>query len=916
MESIVLRRLDFESQTTQCAFFLAAGLYPVAAQFHNNQRPSEFLEHFTDFERRFPRLDIPLYKDGLFRFAAYAAQNLGDNVAVQRYQAEADAAFAQCPYTAVGADGTAAVDHESESIEAEVIRENPSLWGKLAVTIVVRWIKAEVRQGLTTDQHARELLGMTGRNPTCQQITSSISNISDLLAAIDPSELAGELYGTSTPTPPEIWNPRFSRLEEWLRKDGYPPSTKARHRVLEMLQQMRVTSYREFMLKSGKGQDYETIKCVDFEVKKRLALHQSIHPAVAQIDACRFDVASSVFSLANAPRAVADGAVTDEMMVEALSVFEDVLSRCKGLENMHLTYLVLNQLSRAMWVRYYVFKSAPPTTVLPYLAEADKIYCEIRRERSISKPSNSVGTQEVLADGVQHDFIYGYALQTTLEAYRKPGHHSMVSVQTCTGDSLNAHLFDFLEWTQKSKARGLTDALGLEARLPSGMLAEAKQSSKASTLLEKEIQLVSEISIPGFEKNLHLSSQLRELRETMRAEPALDKIMRIRDGSSMTLSEIQMLGVELGPNVVFVDWIHVNSTNLVMVLYHNGLFQEEIILHTKLEDVERWVYEQLDVAIPLSDSSATSKLATIAGLIAPLEHYTRPGDTLVLSPTRILHRVPLHAIKLGNQPLIVRNPVVYTQSLSLLRLCNMSLKSNPPPIMTHQSATPPSFRAVVIHPLPNSWLSTNQVEELTANLGATALHGPRIDRSSFFATAANASLIHYHGHVSSNSQPLHRALNLDATSQNFSEATSVAVDAIFDLHLTKPALVTLIGCSSNHAPINQTDDLRSIPSAFHYAGASSVVSTLWPIRDTDGAKFSQAFYTSLGCQMKDMESSRERSSIGLQKRTLDLAKAIQEAVSVMMMDDEGIEREAYHWAGYVLNGVWRWEVPRGALANL
>jgi CHAT domain-containing protein len=543
--------------------------------------------------------------------------------------------------------------------------------------------------------------------------------------------------------------------------------------------------------------------------------------------------------------------------------------------------------------------------------EADKIYCEMRRERSISKPSNSVGAQQILADSVEHDFIYSNALQITLEAYRKPGQHSMVNVQTCTGDSLDAHLVDFLEWTQKCKARGLTDALGLEARLPSGMLAEAKQSSKASALLDKEIQLVSEISIPGFEKNLHLRSQLRELRETMRAEPALDQIMRIRDGSSMTLSEIQMLGVELGPNVVFVDWICVGSINLVMVLYRNGLFWEEIFLHIKLEEVEHWVYEQLDVINPLGDSSATSKLSTLAGLIAPLERYTCPGDTLVLCPTRILHRVPLHAIKLGDQPLIARNPVVYTQSLSILRLCHMSLKSNPPPTVT---ATPPSFRAVVIHPLPDSWLSTNQVKELTANLGATALHGPHIDRSSFFATAANASLIHYHGHVSSNSQPLYRALTLDATSQEFSEETSIAVDAIFDLPLAKPALVTLIGCSSNHAPINQTDDLRSIPSAFHYAGASSVVSTLWPIRDADGAKFSQAFYSALGYQMEKMESAHEQSSVG--KLTLDLAKAIQEAVSMMMTDDEGTEQEAYHWAGYVLNGVWRWEVPRGALANL
>ena len=68
---------------------------------------------------------------------------------------------AQCAFLHLPLDyGTAAV---SENIEVEFARENPSFWGKLAITIVVRWIKTAVKQGFATDQQARELLGMTGR---------------------------------------------------------------------------------------------------------------------------------------------------------------------------------------------------------------------------------------------------------------------------------------------------------------------------------------------------------------------------------------------------------------------------------------------------------------------------------------------------------------------------------------------------------------------------------------------------------------------------------------------------------------------------------------------------------------------------------------------------------------------------------
>ena len=77
-----------------------------------------------------------------------------------------------------------------------------------------------------------------------------MTNISDILAAIKVDEFTGELYGISKATPPEIWNPRFSRLEEWLRKDVYPPSIESRHSLLLMLQEKRVETYARYQVES------------------------------------------------------------------------------------------------------------------------------------------------------------------------------------------------------------------------------------------------------------------------------------------------------------------------------------------------------------------------------------------------------------------------------------------------------------------------------------------------------------------------------------------------------------------------------------------------------------------------------------------------------------------------------------------
>ena len=53
-------------------------------------------------------------------------------------------------------------------------------------------------------------------------------------------------------------------------------------------------------------------------------------------------------------------------------------------------------------------------------------------------------------------------------------------------------------------------------------------------------------------------------------------------------------------------------------------------------------------------------------LVKPLLEASKPGDILVFSPCGVLHGLPLHGILIEGQPLIRRNPVVYTNSMRSL----------------------------------------------------------------------------------------------------------------------------------------------------------------------------------------------------------------------------------------------------------
>ncbi|KAJ4147406.1 hypothetical protein LMH87_001927 [Akanthomyces muscarius] len=84
--------------------------------------------------------------------------------------------------------------------------------------------------------------------------------------------------------------------------------------------------------------------------------------------------------------------------------------------------------------------------------------------------------------------------------------------------------------------------------------------------------------------------------------------------------------------------------------------------------------------------------------------------------------------------------------------------------------------------------------------------------------------------------------NVDDDGWLFSAADTLEADDIFDVRLPRPTQVTHTGCRSGQSVNKDADDHLGLTTALHYAGASSVLFTLWKIDTEDGLKFSKAFY--------------------------------------------------------------------------
>ena len=106
---------------------------------------------------------------------------------------------------------------------------------------------------------------------------------------------------------------------------------------------------------------------------------------------------------------------------------------------------------------------------------------------------------------------------------------------------------------------------------------------------------------------------------------------------------------------------------------------------------------------------------------------------------------------------------------------------------------------------------------------------------------------------------------------------------LFELQLDS-AVVMLLACASGEQDVAPNDDPLGLLSAFMYAGATSVVATLWPTQTSDARDFCERVY--------------KHAFGGKVPGPVILSKAVQKAVIEMWEDWD--EDEPYHWAQFQL----------------
>jgi CHAT domain-containing protein len=449
----------------------------------------------------------------------------------------------------------------------------------------------------------------------------------------------------------------------------------------------------------------------------------------------------------------------------------------------------------------------------------------------------------------------------------------------------NDRVTEIWKWIQLSKARSLSDILGLGVLVPEYIKSKAMEEKILRDLLEEEERIMKSIMEAETAARLGLRGELHIIHKRMREFPALKAVMDIRVGSPVSQEQLVTLTEWTsskfpGLQIVFVDWIFVSGHIYVCVHRTNQAPKIQKCAVSQFEVGEwkkRWSNDDWD---DVDEDEEDFCLRKLDALIAPLATMTEKADLIICAATEILHSIPMHALWIQGEPLILRNPVVYCASLTTFFQCwQRAAERNP--------AINGKVVLAVYEKGPHSQFvpqEQTRIYEAVVKLGksieAHVFKGEQVDRMTFIDQIQSSCLIHFHGHC------LFQEAILTDQSIILADG-NYSVKEVFDVKLQAPH-ITLIACDSASQGIAVGDEPLGLVTALLCAGASSVIGTLWTTPSRTGREFSEQFYSSL-------------NATDISELT-NLAVALQKAVSELRQNPR--TRHPYHWASFVLHGAW------------
>jgi CHAT domain-containing protein len=415
---------------------------------------------------------------------------------------------------------------------------------------------------------------------------------------------------------------------------------------------------------------------------------------------------------------------------------------------------------------------------------------------------------------------------------------------------------DALEVVERSKSRALVDMLASKQRFgaPVGERQQATNIAEALAEVNQKDQQLREQSIA----RVRSADAVERSVQSVRMPTELRGLVSVK---TLKPQEIQAL---LSPDETLLAYFAHGTDMFVMVVQRGSITAQKIDSADLDRDIRRLrasISKRLEVQ-PLLNALYQRLIGPVAGLVRT------PRLTIVAHGA--LHYLPFAALMDGNQYLVDRYTLRMLPSASVLQFLR---PHRPNDVGQSLVLGNPDLRNPAMD-LPGAQTEAQAVAGLlgTPNL----LLRDRATKEAFTRLSPSAKYVHVASHGEfDNQQPLASALLLSAPPGQDNRLT---VSDIYELGLDAE-LVTLSACETGLGAVASGDDVVGLTRGLLYAGASSVVTSLWKVDDDSTGQLMTQMYRNLGSKPPD------------------------EALRSAQLDTRKKFPHPYYWAAFYLTGM-------------
>lgn len=388
------------------------------------------------------------------------------------------------------------------------------------------------------------------------------------------------------------------------------------------------------------------------------------------------------------------------------------------------------------------------------------------------------------------------------------------------------------EYAERAKARALLDMLASREDQLQARGAEASAALNNVTQLQEELAEAGSRTEqqPGkFQKTRNL--MVTATAKLQNTAPELASLVTV---SSIDEARLRSL---LEPGETLVEYYGVCDDLYAFVATQSGVRAVQLDGKGLSNEVRAF-----RTALQKSQSRDAGTLAgkLYARLIAPLA-LPEQGKLLVV-PHGVLHYVPFNALATGKDYLLDRYSIRLLPSASVLTFLNQRKPTgNGLLIFGNPDLGDPQLD------LPGAQKEAMEIAHLRP--GSTLLMRGDATKLAATSQAGKFAYLHFASHGKFNAaQPLQSGLYL-ANDKATGSSGTLTVDDLYSMNLNAD-LVTLSACETALGRTVNGDDVIGMTRGFFYAGASSVISSLWAVDDEATYQMMTRFYKELGTSSK------------------------------------------------------------------